>query len=171
MTVTWWPAWLLVDWALCQFLLLLQSNRWRQWRAKWKRGVWVCMEGGRSQWLDQWKSLFGAYRLARSQCDGCVVAGNGPLQPPPEQTEMMNSDVFTCQQLIQTSTGSTPTSEVWRPPHTPCGEFTQHSHERNQNYLIISIEYVFDWVATWPDCTPALAQSRYGLPPPQPSII
>lgn len=47
--------------------------------------------------MDQWKSLFGAYRLARSQRDGCVVAGNGPLLPPPEQTEMMNSDVFTCQ--------------------------------------------------------------------------
>lgn len=46
--------------------------------------------GGRSQWTDQWKSLYGAYRLARSRRDGCAVAGNGPLQPPPEQTEMMN---------------------------------------------------------------------------------
>ena len=40
------------------------------------------------------------------------MAGNGPLQPPPEQTEMMNSDVFACQQLV-------PTSSVQRPPVEP----------------------------------------------------
>ena len=77
----------------------------------------VCVQGDWSQWTDQWKSLFGAYRLARSQCDGCVVAGNGVLQLLPEQTEMMNSDVFTHQQPVLTSSGSAATSGVRALPH------------------------------------------------------
>lgn len=50
--------------------------------------------------MDQWKSLFGAYRLARSRRDGCAAAGNGAAPPPHRQTRMMNSDAFTCQQLL-----------------------------------------------------------------------
>lgn len=67
----------------------------------------VCVQWrDRSHWTDQWKLLFGAYRWTRSPGDGCEVAGNGPLLLLLEQTEMMNSDVFTCQQPVVTSSGS-----------------------------------------------------------------
>lgn len=98
-----------------------------------------CERGGRSQWTDQWKSLYGAYGLARSCCDGCVVAGNGPLQPPPEQTHMMNSDAFACQQLVPTSSGAANASGAWRPPHalqrTHAAErLWSKWHDFSQNY-------------------------------------
>lgn len=68
------------------FLIASSSSSSSEW---WEEAAesqierrWECfgeVEECRSQWTDQWKSLYGTYRLARSWCDGCVVAGNGPL--------------------------------------------------------------------------------------------
>lgn len=85
-----------------------------------QNGGEVCeCAGGRNQCMDQWKSLYGAYRLARSRCDGWLVAGNGPLQPPPEQTEMMTCSLVNNLSRLHL---------VQRPPAEPEGRLMRTTH-------------------------------------------